>query len=281
MMRERHCPTGRAARRREVRHFGMNESSMDIVHPYGQMPNRLAGRLAQQQLNPLLNYLGMGAQAGTPRYARQEARLAGATGPLADWIRQFRAYAPGIPGQAQEIGNRIGQEGNAAYGQFQNVLGTSLADTGRSGELARNYMERAASPIADEDLYQVAQRRVLQQLRPGLAARGLEGNAGAAAQAETDALRNLTTDFAAQRRADQYTSLQPVQQNAALRTQLAGTGFDAVGQLAQTLMQQFGIPMQAFGQVLQMLMGGTQPTLALTQATAPQVGQTSSGWRIL
>jgi hypothetical protein len=275
--------------------FGANESHSRIEDAYGGQSSAMASRLRNAQLRPLLQYLGFGAQEGTPAARRQQERLAGATGPLAGYIRQLQGFIPGVYDQSQQVGEEMATRGRGAYDLFQNQLNTSLDQIGgyqqsaqRGNELASRYAERAANPLADEDLYQTAQRRVLSQLRPQLAARGLEGASGAAAQAESDALRGLTTDFAGQRRADQYNSLTALEQAgqhgaglAGLGTQLAGSGMDAVTQLGQFLQSQYGIPMQAMGGILQMLMGGTQPSLALTQATAPQVGQQASGWRIL
>src|SRR5882724_13450273 len=63
--------------------------------PYGGLPYQLAGNLSGQT-NRLLQYLGFGPQAGTPRAARQEHRLAGATGQLADALRGVRGFAPDV-----------------------------------------------------------------------------------------------------------------------------------------------------------------------------------------
>jgi hypothetical protein len=236
--------------------------------------------------------------------------------------------------------------------------GAAEAGAGRGLELAQRYAEQAASPIGGEDLYQVAARRVLQQVRPGLAARGLEAG-GAGAQAEQEMLRDLTMQFAAQRGQERQQTLQGLQgaaqglgglqtqaqqnvgqaaqglgglqqqglagvqggvqglqqavgaQSALGQTmlpylqamqqagqgigqaaqtgagltmtgpQLAQQGVGAVGQLGQMLAQRFGIPMQQAGQLLNLLTAGTQPGLALTQATAPVGVPSSKGMNIL
>ena len=99
-----------------------------------------------------------------------------------------------------------------AVARARELLRGGAAEGGASSalSLAQKYADRAASPIADEDLYQVATRRVLQQVRPGLAARGLEGGGGGA-QMETDALRNMTFDFAQRRAAEQAQTVQGLQ----------------------------------------------------------------------
>jgi hypothetical protein len=236
--------------------------------------------------------------------------------------------------------------------------GAAQAGAGRGLELAQRYAEQAASPIGGEDLYQVAARRVLQQVRPGLAARGLEAG-GAGAQAEQEMLRDLTMQFAAQRGQERQQTLQGLQgaaqglgglQSQALQNvgaaaqglgglqqqglaglgqaatgvqqaaanqsalgatllpylqglQQAGQGIgqaaqtgaglamtgpqlaqqqaNAVQQLGQALAQQYGIPMQQAGQLLNLLTAGTQPGLALTQATAPVGVPSSKGMNIL
>lgn len=275
--------------------FGMNSSDSSMQDAYGGLSAGMGHRIGRTQLRPLLDYFGFGAQDGTRRDRRMDQRLEGATGPLAEFIRQSQSFLPGMYGQSQQIGSEVAARGRGAYDTFSGQLDSALGDLTRYGgdarhatDLASRFADRAANPLADEDLYQVAQRRVLSQLRPGLAARGLEGASGAGAQAESDALRSLATDFAGQRRADQYNAVNTLGQAAqggaglaAMRPQLAGQGMEAVGQLAQMLQAQYGIPMQAFGSILNLLTAGQQPGLALTQATAPQIGQSSSGWRLL
>jgi hypothetical protein len=63
--------------------------------------------------------------------------------------------------------------------------------------------------------------------------------------------------------------------------QLAGMQADAINQLGQTLMQQYGLPMQATGQLLNILTGGVGPATALTQATAPITTSSGKGTNIL
>jgi hypothetical protein len=63
--------------------------------------------------------------------------------------------------------------------------------------------------------------------------------------------------------------------------ELAQQQAGAVQQLGQALAQQYGIPMQQAGQLLNLLTAGTQPGLALTQATAPVGVPSSKGMNIL
>jgi hypothetical protein len=236
--------------------------------------------------------------------------------------------------------------------------GAAEAGAGRGLELAQRYAEQAASPISGEDLYQAATRRVLQQVRPGLAARGLEAG-GAGAQAETDVQRDLAMQFAARQAGQRQQTLQGLQgaaqglgglqsqalQNvgqaaqglgglqqaalggvqqgvqglqgavgaqsqlgqtllpylqavqqgaqgigqaaqqgaglAMLGPQMAQQQAGAVQQLGQALMQQYGIPMQQAGQLLNLLTAGTQPGLALLGETKPIGAPSSKGMQVL
>jgi hypothetical protein len=66
-----------------------------------------------------------------------------------------------------------------------------------------------------------------------------------------------------------------------LGPQLAGQQASAIQQLGQMLMQQYGLPMQAAGQLTNLLTAGVSPGLQLTQATAPVGVPSSKGTNIL
>jgi len=68
---------------------------------------------------------------------------------------------------------------------------------------------------------------------------------------------------------------------AMLGPQLAGQQASAIQQLGQTLMQQYGLPMQATGQLLNILTGGVQPGLQMLEATRPLALPSSKGTQIL
>jgi hypothetical protein len=216
------------------------------------------------------------------------------------------------------------------------------AQQGAQGAMqqAQNFLAQQASPIQGEDLYQQAARRVMQQVNPQMAARGLEGG-GAGTQAQYEAMTNLAGQMAQNQAQNRQAALQGltgatgnlgnitqqgitglegasqgvqqaaqgqagiagsilpfvqalqqggqnVQQAAQggaqigmLGPQLAGQQASAVQQLGQTLMQQYGLPMQATGQLLNILTGGVSPGLQLTQATAPVGLPSSKGTNIL
>src|SRR5215475_12449815 len=66
-----------------------------------------------------------------------------------------------------------------------------------------------------------------------------------------------------------------------LGPQIAGMQADAINQLGQTLMQQFNLPMQATGQLLNILTGGVSPGLQMLEATRPIATPSSKGSQIL
>jgi hypothetical protein len=63
--------------------------------------------------------------------------------------------------------------------------------------------------------------------------------------------------------------------------QLAGQQAAAVNQLGQTLMNQYNLPMQASGNLLNLLTAGVSPGLQMLQATAPVTANQSKGYNII
>jgi len=63
--------------------------------------------------------------------------------------------------------------------------------------------------------------------------------------------------------------------------QLAGMQANAVNQLGQALMQQYNMPMQAAGNLTNLLTAGMSPGLQMLQATSPQIASSSKGYNIL
>src|SRR5262244_86454 len=104
-----------------LRYYGKNQSSTSVTSPYGGLPMAMAGRISRQQISPLLMGLGLGAG---PRAQRLQADIASGkdTGPLASAIRQIQQYAPGVIGGAQQIGQRVSQEGEQANTALQQSI---------------------------------------------------------------------------------------------------------------------------------------------------------------
>ena len=281
------------------------------------------------------------AQAQMPQWTQaaqqglqaSEQGLSGAQ----DAYSQMQALMPSL--------NQAGQQGmtgaQAAFNAAQAAMG-GPAQQGAQGAMqqAQKFLAQQASPIQGEDLYQQAARRVMQQVNPQMAARGLEGG-GAGTQAQYEAMTNLAGQMAQNQAQNRQAALQGltgasgnlgnitqqgitglegasqgVQQAAQgqaaiggsllpfvqalqqggqnvqsaaqggaqigmLGPQLAGQQASAIQQLGQTLMQQYGLPMQATGQLLSILTGGVSPGLQLTQATAPVGLPSSKGTNIL
>jgi hypothetical protein len=281
------------------------------------------------------------AQAQMPQWTQaaqqglqaSEQGLSGAQ----DAYSQMQALMPSL--------NQAGQQGmtgaQAALAAAQGAVG-GPAQQGAQGAMqeAQKFLAQQASPIQGEDLYQQAARRVMQQVNPQMAARGLEGG-GAGTQAQYEAMTNLAGGMAQNQAQNRQAALQGltgasgnlgnitqqgitglegasqgVQQAAQgqaaiggsllpfvqalqqggqnvqsaaqggaqigmLGPQLAGQQASAIQQLGQTLMQQYGLPMQATGQLLNILTGGVSPGLQLTQATAPVGLPSSKGTNIL
>jgi hypothetical protein len=285
---------------------GVNSTTPSIQRPFGGLPNEVAGRMATAQLDPLITGFGLGPN--TPAYRRFQARLGGSTGPLADLIKYVQGFEPGVTAQAEKIGADAAARGSATFtslqGQIDDLLGKlpgfeavaaegtrgAEAALGHAGDFAR----AAFDPTRDQPLYQESARRLLQTIRPGEAARGLEGS-GAAQQAETDASRNLALDFARTQTGDQSTAIQNllsassgVQGAAGNQAQLAAGGIAPLEALMQAIpglenlqAQKFQFPMQTVQQLLGLLTSGQAGGQGLLSATAPVVASESKGTKIL
>src|SRR5262245_14920688 len=157
--------------------------------------------------------------------------------------------------------------GQAQLARAQELLRGGTAETGaeQAVNLAQRYAQQAASPIANEDLYQMAARRALAQVRPGLAARGLEAG-GAGAQAEADVSRDLAYQFAANQAAQRQATLQG----------LTGAT-QGLGGIQSQLQQNLGAAASGLGNLQQQgLQGLSGASQGVQQAAAGQaaLGQT-------
>src|SRR5215467_7184961 len=202
-----------------LRYYGKNQSSTSITSPYGQLPMQMAGRISRQAISPLLLGLGTG-QGRAAQRLQADIRSGKAGGPLASAIRQVQQYAPGVISGATGIGQQVAQQGGQAvqgleqaiaaaqaqmpqwqqaaqqglqasqqgltgaqdaFNAAQAALGGPAQQGAQAGMAqAQRFLQQQASPIAGEDIYQTAARRIAQQVNPQAAARGLEGGGGGA-----------------------------------------------------------------------------------------------------
>ncbi len=226
------------------------------------------------------------AQAQMPQYLQGTnqafAASQGALGNAQNLYGQAAAQMPALQAASQQglqgAQNALGlaqgyttgpqmQGAQAQLQRAQDLLSGGAAQTGaeQAVNLAQRYAQQAASPIAGEDLYQMATQRALQQMRPGLAARGLEAG-GAGAQAESDVTRNLAFQFAQQQAAQRQQTLQG----------LTGAT-QGLGGLQSQAQQNLGAAASGLGNLQQQGLQGLQgASQGVQQAAAAQgaLGQT-------
>src|SRR5215475_3417388 len=298
------------------------------------------------------------AQQGGQAVQGLESAIAAAQQQLPQWQQAaqqgLQASQQGLTG-AKDANNQIqglmpglmqaGQQGmtgaQAAFNAAQAAMGGPAQQGAQAGMTqAQRFLQQQASPIAGEDIYQTAARRIAQQVNPQAAARGLEGGGGGQ-QMLTEANMNLAAQMAQQQAQNQQAALQGVtaasgnlgnitqqgitgmegaaqgvqqaaqgqagiagsalpfvqalqqaglgvQQGAQgganiamLGPQLAGQQANAIQQLGQVLMQQYQLPMQSAGGLLNLLTGGVSPGLQMLEATRPLATPSSKGSQIL
>lgn len=286
--------------REEHRGYGQQsqQSSGEQINPYGRQPIGQAHRLGQQFTNPLSAYFGVQPEFGTGRKGqRQEARynqqmsaVENSDSPLAQYMRQAGAYLPQVMGKAQGVGENIASmapgifdqirnQVQGALGQLPGLQQTAQQQTGQ----AQNFLNQAASPIANQALYQNALRQGLEGQRAGQGARGLL-DAGSAQGMEEGFGRDLAAQFAQNQFANQQQALQGAQGALGAQAgllpmggQLAGMLQSALPGLQQALQAGYQLPMDALQQVFNQFSAYQNPQLALIGATGPQIAQRSSG----
>ena len=287
--------------------FSKSSSEPVTKSPFGNMPFGIAGGLRAGFQRPLTQGFGFGGGKGSP-YAKGQ-------GPLATFIHQanpeLASYLPNMTATGADITSGA----KSAFGGYQNAVDsfmqqlpgyqTTLSSIrqGMTGDpeqaqYARTMAEDAFSPLPGRASFQEASQRALTPMREGAAARGmLEG--GAAGVGE----QNMLSDLAFQAlQGDQAARGQAVQGMAGLDTEararagmrgdlaqaganLASMGpqmmqqlFSSYPQLAQTLANATGMPMDAMNNLMSFFASSQDPAYSLLRLVAPTVAQKSSSF---
>lgn len=266
-------------------------SGTNIRSPYGGLPGQLAGMLQGSQLGPLIRGLGFGGGQNAGRF---DQTLENATGPLADFIRDVRGFAPDVINQAQGIGDQVAGQTQLSYDALRGQIDQSLANLPHYQAAANQGLSQAQqatadafSPIRDSALFQRTSQDVLRPLQANAAGRGLL-ESGGAQQQEQDVLQNLGLDFAQNQLGNQQNALGGLTNMIGLGQGLNTAGIDIAGQYFPALQnfqtgmnQRWQNPLQASGGLLSLLQGGNPGAQQLTQTTSPQLGATSKNGAIL
>lgn len=268
--------------------MGATSSSTSAYSPFGHLPRGIAQLLFSSQLGPLLQGLGLGGTGG--RGGKIEDQLAASSGPLAEFIKQVRGFAPNVIGQAQGVGNQVAGQGQMDYNTLRSQISSSLEalpEYQRAGNqnlgFAQQAVNDAFSPIRQSSIFQQTANNVLTPLRAGEAARGLESS-GPGQQTEQNVLQNLGLNFAQNQLGQQQQALGGVGNALGQAQGLSSAGVGIAGQFAPALQnlqsqlsQRYLSPLQGAGGLLSLLSAGQTPGIQLTGATSPQLGTNSKG----
>jgi hypothetical protein len=173
-----------------------------------------------QQFAP--GVMGQGTAAGNQQAQQGTQAVQQQQGQIQQALAALPQYQSAVNSALGGANNALGLAQNAARGpaltdaqaasaRAQQLLGGGQAqDAAGSGvSAAQNFLQQQSSPIAGEDLYQTAARRVMQQVNPQMAARGLEGS-GSGAQMLTEANMNLAATMAQNQAQNRQAALQGV-----------------------------------------------------------------------
>lgn len=256
-----------------------SQSHSGVKDYYGGMTWGLPQRMYRNFINPMIQGFGYGDRAEKFR----DNSLPGATGPLADYMRQVGGLAGTQVPQAIALGNDIAQQAPQLYGRLQDQIGGALgtlpglqAGAGDISEKSKFLVDQAFSPINSRALYQETMNRALEPARQSQAARGLLEQ-GTSQQMEQDLGQNTAYQFAMNDQQNQLNSLQNY--GGALQNQLgfntagvglAQTGMSGLDQFTAQMANALNIPMATASNLFQLLSGGINQGQQLAQTTGPQ-----------
>jgi hypothetical protein len=274
--------------------FSGSSGAGETVSPFGGLPYRLAGQARKNFSQPLSEGFSFDPSG------KFMDKLAGATGPTANFIRQGSANMANYLPTLQNLSSQLTAGANSAYGGYQAAIDSflkqlpgfenTMATATGGGQSALDYAQRSAadafSPLPGRASFQEASRRALAPAREGAAARGmLEG--GQAQAGEQNILSDLAFNTLQQDQANQQaataglgTAATNLGNLATGGAQLASVGpeargalFSAYPQLAQLLTGSAQLPMEGQNQLLQFLTAAQDPTYSLLRMVLPQVAQ--------
>jgi len=279
--------------------FGQELSSRaDAGNPFAQYLQTTQGILPQVQADA--------ARAGQEIASRAPGAFQGYMAQAQDYLRNLLPMLQGQVGQGFGGLDQAGRTLTSAEGA------ANLPGAQYGVDQARQMLEQANSPIQSQALYQNALRQATQASQGAAAGRGLL-DAGSQVGREEGLARDLASQYAQQQFGNQQAALGGygdalgtqqaaggllgglAGQRGALagqRGQLAGLGaelgqsgittsqgiMEALPYYAQLLQSGSQLPFQAAQQLQGFFAASQNPTLALLQATAPQIGQESKGW---
>lgn len=242
------------------------------------------------------------------------SRAPGLYNQIQSQVDSFLKSLPGFQGMIGEGAGLVREGAGAARGALP--AATDLIGRGRTGvDYAGRAVEEAFNPLANSAAYRVASQRALPGITNAAASRGL-GGGGAEAAGEQDFLTQLALSMQANEQSNQQAalggysnavnafsgafaptaSLSDLLQGGGTRMGIFGEQGARVGQMgidaaasgqealdtyAKQLAASYNIPYEAAQNVMKFITAAHNPRLALLQATAPQVAQTSDSKSVL
>ena len=270
---------------------GQNSTSASAHDLYGGMSAANAGRYGRQFARPASMAFGWDA----PDWFNGALSSKAAEGnPFAGYLQTTRGLFAPAQADAARAGSDIASRAPGLFASYMSEangyldrLHSMTQGAGDASGIARNALDQANSPIQSQALFQNALRESLASARTGAAGRGML-DSGSAQGTEDAMARDLAAQFAGNQQNQLQQALQGYQgalgTEATLGSQAAAIPQQQMQMLpayAQLLQAGSQLPMQTAAQLQSFLASMQNPTLAMLQATAPQLAQSSKGWSFL